>query len=204
MLAWAPEWGWTLACWAPNSSLARAGRGARAGRQDVGVVVRAGEPGGVGVGAGRRGDAGQLVGRDRHAEPGAADEDTPVGLARDDRPGHGGGVVGIVHGLGGLGAAVHDLVTPLDQPGLEVFFEGEARVVRTEGDRAHTATISVGGEACQATYMSGAIPLTAPARGVRCDPRRLRRGRRVTVPSRRRRGTCRASAYGCGWRATAP
>src|SRR3989442_7132414 len=48
----------------------------RAERQDVGVVVLAGEPGGVGVGAGRRADAGQLVGRDRHAEPGAADEDT--------------------------------------------------------------------------------------------------------------------------------
>src|SRR5437762_9059094 len=35
-------------------------------------------------------------------------------------------------------------------------------MVGAEGDRSHTATISVGGEACQGTYMSGAIPLTAP------------------------------------------
>src|SRR5436190_1648608 len=209
MFAWAPEWGWTFACGAPKSSLARAiaralaisgstsasrgivlsaravqraelrdarrvaaggersvepgledldrrvpRRDARAERQDVGVVVLAAEPRRVGVGAGGGADAGDLVGGHRHTEPGAAHEDAPAGLARrhgarDERR-----EVGIVHGLGRLGAAIHDVVPAADQPRLEVLLEREPGMVGAERDGRHRQTISVGVRPSQATKMS--------------------------------------------------
>ena len=78
--------------------------------EDVEVVVPAAELGGDFVDAGGRPHAGKLVGGDRHADAGAADENAAVDFAAADLAGHQGGEIRVVDaGVGGR-TVVDDLV----------------------------------------------------------------------------------------------
>ena len=87
----------------------------------------------------QRPDPGYLVGSDAHADARAADEETTIDLADGDGLGDLGSVVGIVDGVGAVGAEVQDLVAGIHEPGLEGFLELPAGVIGSEGNREHRA-----------------------------------------------------------------
>jgi hypothetical protein len=87
--------------------------------------------------------AGQLVGGHRHADARAAHEHTARGLAGDHRRADRLGIVGIIDRLGRLRAEVHDVVAEVDEPGLEIFLQGESRVIGAQTYDRHRGTISV-------------------------------------------------------------
>src|SRR6266542_599964 len=79
-------------------------------REHVGVVVLAAHPRREDIAAESRADAGDLVGRDGHADARAADENAAFDLAYRDGLGDLERVVGIVDRVGAVGAEVDDLV----------------------------------------------------------------------------------------------
>ena len=102
--------------------------------QHVGVVVLAGVAGHRGVVGVGGADARDLVGGHRGADAGAVDDDPGRAGAGRDQAGDDVGEVRVVHGVRAVGAAVGDgealLAQVLDEDGLE----GEAAVVRADGD----------------------------------------------------------------------
>jgi hypothetical protein len=124
--------------------------------EDVHVVVLDHLVRGVGVVGNRGPDAGQLVGGDRGPGAGTADDDPAIGATVEDRLGHRRGVVGVVHGFGGMGAEVIDRVTRLGEPRREVILHGITGVIRPECD-SH-----IGGQRSQrpAAYMGWRPHLT--------------------------------------------
>lgn len=84
----------------PHNGFNGFGRGGSSpDRQDVGVVVLSGEAGGLFIPGEGGANAGDLVGRDLHADPAAADEDSGISLSPGDSPGDLLGEVRIVDGL---------------------------------------------------------------------------------------------------------
>src|SRR5262249_35897559 len=78
--------------------------------EDVHVVVFHTLVRRVRIVADRRADAGKLVGGDACADAAPADEDAALGASADHRRADGFGEVRIVHGLGGVGSHVQDVV----------------------------------------------------------------------------------------------
>jgi len=107
--------------------------------KDVGVVVLAAHARGEDVAAEGRPDPRDLVGSDGHADARAAHEETPIDLANGDGLGDLGSVVGVVDGVGAVGAEVQDLVAGIHEPGLEGFLELPAGVIGPKGNREHRA-----------------------------------------------------------------
>ena len=100
----------------------------------VGVVVLGGEAGGVLVPAEGAADAADFVGDDGFAVAGAAEDDGAVGAAIGGGLGRGADEVGVVHGLGAVGAEVEDLMAEGAEVGGDKLLELEAGVVGAEGD----------------------------------------------------------------------
>src|SRR6476661_2100631 len=112
---------------------------ARAERHDLCVVRLAGPLGRIGVVHLCGIDARDLVGGDRHADAGAADEDRPLVLAAGDRLGHGERHVGIVGVLAGGGPVVGHIRARLAEHRYEPLLECQAGVVGTDRDGHATA-----------------------------------------------------------------
>ena len=79
---------------------------------------------------------GIAVGRDRNADPAAADEDAALGLARRDGLAHGLAEVWIVDGSGRIRAEIQHFVTRFLQVALENFLKVEAGMIRRDRDGA--------------------------------------------------------------------
>ena len=103
-------------------------------REDVGPVVLSAVPGRRQVVAGRGADARDLVGHHRRADAGAVDHDPADALAGRHLSGDGVGEVGVVTGLGAVGAAVLDRPAGLDEVGLECLLELEPAMVGPDRD----------------------------------------------------------------------
>src|SRR5262249_3032401 len=131
---------------------------ARAEREDVRVVVLAAHTRAERVATRRGAHAGQLVGGHRHPDARAAHEHAARGLAGDHRRADRDGVVGVIDRLGRLRAEVHDVVAVVDEPCLEIFLQGESRVIGAEAHDRHMGTISVVASVCQAINMMGILP----------------------------------------------
>ena len=98
-------------------------------RHDVRVVVGARELRLLGVVGVDGAHARHLVGDDRHADAGAADEHAALGVALGDEPRRGARVARVVGGRVGLGTDVDDVVAGALQPGLDVLLELEPCMV---------------------------------------------------------------------------
>ena len=109
-------------------------RDAGAEREDVGVVVLAREAGGLEVHHRRGADAGDLVGGERHADAGAADQDAAIEFAGRDRAPDLGRVVGIVDRLVRVGAEVAVRRAQLVERVLDQFLQLEAGMVCANRD----------------------------------------------------------------------
>src|SRR5262249_15315316 len=107
---------------------------ARAGAEYVRVVVLAAERGRLLVGHHRRADARDLVRGDRHADPGAADQDAAVGFAGRDGTRHLLREVRIVDGDFAGGALVGHRVAEGFDDGLDFLLGGVTGVVRPDRD----------------------------------------------------------------------
>ena len=102
--------------------------------QYVGLVVPAAEANRVQIVANGRPYAGNLVGRDSHADPGAADEDAALGVARRDPLSHGCSEIGVVNALVRVGALVGDLMIIGFEHTLDPVFEGDSSVIGANPD----------------------------------------------------------------------
>lgn len=112
-------------------------------REDVRVVVLAGEPCGVEIVAEGGSGARHLVRGHLLALSAPAEDDAPVGLAGDDRSGHAhadGRIVGRCRAVGPV--VVHDMAQSLQRP-FEVLFEEKAGVIGSDGD-AHGVRLYYG------------------------------------------------------------
>ncbi len=103
-------------------------------RQHVGVVVSPSHTSGVEVVAQRRAHAAYLVGSKLFTLTAAAEDDAHIGIAVANESAHTRTDRGVIHALGGIGAAIHDLVTLGGQQGNEVGLELEACVIGADGD----------------------------------------------------------------------
>ena len=103
-------------------------------RQHVGVVVLATEAGGGFVGRGDGANPGNLVRRDRHADPGAADEDAVIKPAIRDFGRDPGREIRIVHRVGRLRAEVLVRDAALVKNAAHLLFQLDARVIRAKRD----------------------------------------------------------------------
>ena len=101
--------------------------------QDVRVIMPTAQLGGVGALHQGGPDAGDLVGSNRNADAGRADEEPEPGTARGHIRANGVGVVGIVTGGLGLGTAVEDGVAFGTQGSQEVPAQGQASMVAAKG-----------------------------------------------------------------------
>src|SRR5919109_3013171 len=108
--------------------------------EHVHIVVLYTLPGGLGVVADRRSDAGELAGRNGRADTGAADENPALRLTPADRLADLPRLVGVVHmGLRLVGPEVHELVTEALHVGEDPLPEFDPAMV--ERDRnLHTST----------------------------------------------------------------
>src|SRR5690606_20668659 len=107
---------------------------ARSQAQHVGVIVLPGHPGRIGLRAQRGPHAGHLVGRDGHADAGAADQDAPVAPPRGHGLGHQTGVVGVVARLTARGAHVHHGVAGRLKMDHQLLLQVKPSVVAADGD----------------------------------------------------------------------
>ncbi len=74
--------------------------------QDIGIVVFLGHARHELIGNQRRTHAGKLVGNDRHADPGAADQNSALSLAPGNGTGHLFGKIGIIDRIAIVGTEV--------------------------------------------------------------------------------------------------
>ncbi len=111
------------------------GREAPSGeREHIGVVVPAAHLGLLGVVRVHGTNPVDLVGHDRDADPGAADDHCPLGLALGDHSRGVRGVPRVVRGLLGVRADVHDLVAAFFEKRPDELLELESGVVGSDGD----------------------------------------------------------------------
>jgi len=103
-------------------------------REDVGVIVEAGEAGRFQIPAEAAADAANAVGGDGFAIAGAAEDDAALEPARSHGFGDGADEAGVIDGLGGVGAEVFHFMSG----GKEVLEDGllieKACVIGTDGD----------------------------------------------------------------------
>ena len=102
-------------------------------------------------------DPAQLVGGHRGPHAASAHEHAALGPPVDHRPAHRLRGVGIVHGLGGVGAHVDDLVSGLAQVVGDGLLEDEARVVGADGD-PHAHALRASSSRAAETILPGSKP----------------------------------------------
>jgi hypothetical protein len=102
--------------------------------QNVGVIVFAGELGGVDIVGECGADAGNFVGRDGNTDTGATNGDAEFILVRDDALADGFAVVGIIDGFFGPGTEVVDGVAGILQELANRFFDWKSGVIGAEGN----------------------------------------------------------------------
>ena len=117
----------------------------RAQRDDVGVVVLAGEAGGQWLGNQRAAHRRVSVGGDRDADPAATQGNAELGLAARDGIGQDVAEIGIIDRSLAIRAEVADLVSGLTQPRGELGLEREGGVIGGDGE-FHPAPIRPGGD----------------------------------------------------------
>ena len=106
----------------------------RAQRDDVGVVVLAGEGGGERLGHQRAAHRRVAVDRDRDTDARSAQRDAELGLAMRDRIGQDVAVVGIIDAGFIVGTKVEYLVAVLAQPGGKLALHRDGGVIGDDGD----------------------------------------------------------------------
>ena len=129
--------------------------------QHVGVVVLARVAGHRGVVGVRRAHAGDLVGGHRGADAGAVDDDAARAGAGRDQAGDDVGEVRVVHGVGAVRAAVRDAEALVGEVLRDDGLEGEAAVVRADGDGPSVAGDGAVGRAAGRGRGRGAVRLPA-------------------------------------------
>ncbi len=103
-------------------------------REDVGVVVFAAVDGGGLIVAEGGTDARDFVGRHATADARAVDDNAPLRSAISNVTSNGVGDVGVILGVVTVGPAVDDLVASGLDGRLELFLEGVAPMIGTEGE----------------------------------------------------------------------
>ena len=101
---------------------------------DVATVVLAEKMGKIGRLDGRGTDAGHFVGHDGHAKPGAADEHAAVSIAAGNRARNLVGIVGVIDGVGRVGAEVEHLVSKRAQVICKGSLLVEAAMIGSDGN----------------------------------------------------------------------
>src|SRR5215207_10297580 len=110
------------------------GDGAAPQREDVGAVVLAGVDGDFDGVAGGGAHAGDLVRRHGGADARAVDDDAEVGLALGDGARDRVREVGVIDRVRRVRAVVAHAVAQLGEQALQLLLQGEAAVVRADGD----------------------------------------------------------------------
>ena len=106
----------------------------RAEAEDIGVVVAAGDAGGVLAVDEGGADVLVAVGGDAHADACFTNEDAEIVMARDDVAADGFREIGVIDRIGGGGAEVGDDAAFCQEVGVDFFLQFEAAVVGSDGD----------------------------------------------------------------------
>ena len=102
--------------------------------QAVGVVVATSHLGGIGLAAQGTANSLHLVGGDRDANAGGADQHRPIHFAIGQQLGGGIGEVGVVTAVQAVGAHIDDNVALVGQVLSDMLLQGEAAVIGCHGN----------------------------------------------------------------------